>query len=93
MGLSTALTLVREDATDVGYDAVVESATETVEMVRAAGGQMGSLQPCRVSDPAECATLVDLAVREFNRIDVLFNLAARSHFSPLEATLPKTDWP
>jgi len=43
-----------------------------------------SLQPCRLSDPAECARLVELAVSEFGGIDVLFNLAARSHFHRLE---------
>jgi NAD(P)-dependent dehydrogenase (short-subunit alcohol dehydrogenase family) len=53
-------------------------------MVRAKGGTMVSLQPCHLGDPAECAKLVDLAVTEFGRIDVLYNLAARSHFSPLE---------
>jgi NAD(P)-dependent dehydrogenase (short-subunit alcohol dehydrogenase family) len=40
---------------------------------------MVSLQPCHLGDPAECARLVDLAVSEFGRIDVLYNLAARSH--------------
>jgi len=34
--------------------------------------------------PTECARLVDFAVGEFGRIDVLFNLAAKSHFSPIE---------
>jgi NAD(P)-dependent dehydrogenase (short-subunit alcohol dehydrogenase family) len=53
-------------------------------MVRAAGGEMVSLQPCRLSDPAGCERLVELAVNEFGRIDVLFNLAARSHFHRLE---------
>ena len=46
---------------------------------------MVSLHPSRISDPAECARLVDLAASEFDRIDVLFNLAAKSHFSPLES--------
>ena len=45
-------------------------------MVHAAGGEMVSLQPCDLGDPAECAKLVELAVREFGRIDVLYNLAA-----------------
>jgi NAD(P)-dependent dehydrogenase (short-subunit alcohol dehydrogenase family) len=62
----------------------VESADETLEAVRAAGGEMVSLHPCRLSDPADCAKLVELAVSEFGRIDVLFNLAARSHFHRLE---------
>jgi NAD(P)-dependent dehydrogenase (short-subunit alcohol dehydrogenase family) len=45
---------------------------------------MISLQPCRLSDPGDCAKLVELAVSEFGKLDVLFNLAARSHFSRLE---------
>jgi NAD(P)-dependent dehydrogenase (short-subunit alcohol dehydrogenase family) len=84
MGRATALTFAREGALLVGCDLAVEPAEETLEGVRAAGGEMVSLQPCRLSDPAECAKLVELAVSEFGRIDVLFNLAARSHFSRLE---------
>ena len=55
-----------------------------VEMVRAAGGQMVSMQPCRLTDPAECGELVELAVSESGRIDVLFNLAATSYLNWLE---------
>jgi NAD(P)-dependent dehydrogenase (short-subunit alcohol dehydrogenase family) len=85
MGRATAVTFAREGALLVGCDVTVEPAEETAEIVRAAGGEMVSLQPCRLGDPGECAKLVELAVSEFGRIDVLFNLAARSHFSPLEA--------
>jgi NAD(P)-dependent dehydrogenase (short-subunit alcohol dehydrogenase family) len=84
MGHATALTFAREGALLVGCDVAVEPAEETVETVRAAGGEIVSLQPCRLSDPAECAKLIELAVSEFGRIDVLFNLAARSHFHRLE---------
>ena len=84
MGRATALTFAREGASVVGCDVTVEPAAATVDMVRAAGGQMVSLHPSRVSDPAECARLVELAVSEFGRIDVLYNLAARSHFHWLE---------
>jgi NAD(P)-dependent dehydrogenase (short-subunit alcohol dehydrogenase family) len=84
MGRATAVTFAREGAQLVGCDVAVEPAEETVEIVRAAGGEMVSLQPCRLSDPAECAKLIELTVSEFGRIDVLFNLAARSHFSRLE---------
>ena len=38
----------------VGCDVTVEPAEETVALVQAAGGQMVSLQPCRLSDPSEC---------------------------------------
>jgi NAD(P)-dependent dehydrogenase (short-subunit alcohol dehydrogenase family) len=91
MGRATALAFAREGASVVGCDVTVESAAATVEMVRAKGGTMVSLQPCQLGDPAECAKLVDLAVREFGRIDVLYNLAARSHFSPIE-TFTDEDW-
>jgi NAD(P)-dependent dehydrogenase (short-subunit alcohol dehydrogenase family) len=84
MGRATAVPFAREGAQLFGCDVAVESAEETLEIVRAAGGEMVSLQPCRLSDPAECAKLVELAVSEFGRIDVLFNLAARSHFHRLE---------
>jgi NAD(P)-dependent dehydrogenase (short-subunit alcohol dehydrogenase family) len=84
MGHAAALTFAREGALLVGCDVAVEPAEETLEAVRAADGQMVSLQPCRLSDPADCAKVVELAVSEFGRIDVLYNLAARSHFHRLE---------
>jgi NAD(P)-dependent dehydrogenase (short-subunit alcohol dehydrogenase family) len=45
---------------------------------------MVSMQPCRLTDPVDCAALVDLAIQTFGRIDVLFNLAGRSHFGRVE---------
>jgi NAD(P)-dependent dehydrogenase (short-subunit alcohol dehydrogenase family) len=84
MGRATALTFTREGASVVGCDVAVEPTEETVKLVHDAGGTMVSLQPCRLSDPAECARLAGLAVSEFGRIDVLFNLAGRSHFAWLE---------
>jgi NAD(P)-dependent dehydrogenase (short-subunit alcohol dehydrogenase family) len=91
MGRATALTFAREGGLVVGCDVVVEPAEETVAMVEAAGGRIVSLQPCRVTDPAECTRLVDLAISEFGRIDVLFNQAAKSHFSPIEKFTDE-DW-
>jgi NAD(P)-dependent dehydrogenase (short-subunit alcohol dehydrogenase family) len=84
MGRATAVTFAREGALLVGCDVAPEPAEETVELVRAAGGEMVSMQPCHLTDPADCAQLVELAVGEFGRIDVLFNLAARSHFHRIE---------
>ncbi|WP_405952811.1 SDR family oxidoreductase [Streptomyces prunicolor] len=90
-GRATALAFAREGARLVGCDVTVEAAEETVAMVRAQGGEMVSLQPCRLDDPAESARLVDFAVGEFGRIDVLFNLAARAHFNWLEDVTDE-DW-
>src|SRR5580692_10871200 len=91
MGRATALAFAREGALVVGCDVIAEPAAETLEMVRAEGGQMVSLQPVQINDPDECARLVEFAIGEFGRIDVLFNLAAKSHFSPIEAFTDQ-DW-
>ena len=91
MGRATALAFAGEGASVVGCDVAVEPAEETVELVKAAGGGMVSLQPCRLTEPAGCASLVDLAVETFGRIDVLFNLAGRSHFGRV-ADVTDEDW-
>src|SRR6202789_4638290 len=45
---------------------------------------MVSLHPCRLTEPAQCKALVDLAVQTFGRIDVLFNNAAMAYFNWIE---------
>ncbi|SEL30632.1 SDR family NAD(P)-dependent oxidoreductase [Streptacidiphilus jiangxiensis] len=91
MGRAAALRFAEEGALVVGCDVAVAPAEETVELVRAAGGAMVSLQPCTLSDPEECVRLVDFAVKECGRIDVLFNLAARNRFAWLEEVTDE-DW-
>jgi NAD(P)-dependent dehydrogenase (short-subunit alcohol dehydrogenase family) len=60
-------------------------------LVHGAGGSMVSLQPCLLDNPMECAKLIDLALREFGRLDVVFNLAGRAHFGELE-NVSDEDW-
>jgi len=84
IGRATALTFAREGALVVGCGLVIEPAVATVELVQAAGGDMVSMQPCDLTDPADCGALVDLAVSTFGRVDVLFNLAGASSFNWLE---------
>ena len=84
MGRAAAKPFAREGASVVGYDLNVDAAEATVAMVREAGGTMVSLQPCQLTNPADCQALVDLAVRSFGRIDVLFNNAAMAYFNWLE---------
>jgi NAD(P)-dependent dehydrogenase (short-subunit alcohol dehydrogenase family) len=91
MGRGTALTFAWEGALVVGCDVAVEPAEQTVKLVHEAGGTMVSLQPCVLSEPSECARLVELAMSEFGRIDVLFNLAGRSYFAWLE-NVTDQDW-
>src|SRR5580700_1888688 len=84
MGRATSLTFAREGARVVGCDLAVEPAEATLEAVRGAGGEMVSLQPCHLDNPADCSRLIELAVSEFGGVDVLFNLAGKSHFARLE---------
>ena len=84
MGRATALTFAREGASVVGCDVTVEPAGSTVEMVRGSGGEMVSMQPCHLDDPADCQALVELALSTFGRLDVLFNLAGMQYFNWLE---------
>jgi NAD(P)-dependent dehydrogenase (short-subunit alcohol dehydrogenase family) len=55
-----------------------------VAAVRAAGGTMVSIQPCDLTKPGDCKALIDFAVHNFGRIDVLFNNAAMAYFNWLE---------
>ena len=84
MGREAALVFAREGASVVGCDLNAGPAEATVQLVRKVGGTMVSLHPCRLSSPADCRALVDLAVRTFSRIDVLFNNAATATFNWLE---------
>jgi len=84
MGRAAAVTFAREGASVVGCDLNVEAAKATMAMVRESGGTMVSLHPCQLTNPADCQALVDLAVRTYDRIDVLFNNAAMAYFNWLE---------
>jgi NAD(P)-dependent dehydrogenase (short-subunit alcohol dehydrogenase family) len=53
-------------------------------MGRARGGTMISLQPCHLTEPENCQALVDLTIRTYGRIDVLFNNAAMAYFNWIE---------
>jgi NAD(P)-dependent dehydrogenase (short-subunit alcohol dehydrogenase family) len=84
IGREAALAFAREGALVVGCGLNVDDAETSIEAVRAGGGTMVSLQPFDLSKPVDCQALVDLAVRTFDRIDVLFNNAAMAYFNWLE---------
>lgn len=84
MGRAAALAFAREGASVVGCDLNVAAAEATAEMVRTQGGTMISLQPCRLTERSDCQALIDFGVREYGRIDVLFNNAAMAYFNWLE---------
>jgi NAD(P)-dependent dehydrogenase (short-subunit alcohol dehydrogenase family) len=84
MGRAAAMTFAREGALVVGCGLRVDDTEATLEAVRAAGGTMVSMQPCDLGKPEDCQALIDLALRSFGRVDVLFNNAAMAYFNWLE---------
>jgi NAD(P)-dependent dehydrogenase (short-subunit alcohol dehydrogenase family) len=48
--------------------------------VRAAGGNMVSLHPCKLTNPNRCNDLVKFALDHYGRLDVLFINGARTQF-------------
>src|SRR5258705_6949887 len=91
VGRSAALAFAHEGASVVGCDVNVAAAEATADMVRAQGGTMISLQPCQLTEPSECRALVDLAVREYGRIALLFNNDAIAYFNLFE-DIPDEEW-
>lgn len=91
MGRAAALRFAAEGAVVVGCDTNPDAAQATVDAVRAAGGQMLSLHPIDLTTVAGCQALVDYAIRERGRIDVLFNNAARAHFNWIE-DITEEEW-
>src|SRR6185295_9860052 len=84
VGRAAAVAFAREGASVVGCGRNVTEAQATVDMVRGQGGTMVSLQPCQLTNPADCRALVEFAVRAYGRVDVLFNNAAKAYFNWLE---------
>jgi NAD(P)-dependent dehydrogenase (short-subunit alcohol dehydrogenase family) len=87
VGREAALLFSKEGAPVVGCDMNIESALHTVEMVNSEGGSMVSMEPCDLADPGDCQALIDLALRRFGQVDVLFNGGA----APLRWTEGTTD--
>jgi NAD(P)-dependent dehydrogenase (short-subunit alcohol dehydrogenase family) len=80
IGRATALAFAREGALLVGCDLAPAPAEATLDMVHDAGGQMVSMHPCRLTDPADCKGLVDLATHTFGRIVDMASLNASLSF-------------
>ncbi|MEV0079954.1 SDR family oxidoreductase [Nocardia neocaledoniensis] len=77
---------------DAGADLVlaarrVDKLTETAEFVRAAGRQALTV-PADVSVPEQCQAVVDAAVAEFGRVDVLINNAGVASAYPATRETP-----
>ncbi|MDH3643308.1 MAG: SDR family oxidoreductase [Gammaproteobacteria bacterium] len=71
-GRATAIRFAEEGATVMLVDRDEASAAETLEMMRARGGE-GSVYVADVTSEDECAALIGACVDRYGRIDVLHN--------------------
>ncbi len=90
-GRAAALLFAAEGATVVGTDRDPQGAAETVELVRAAGGLVDSTHPLDLGHEDAVQVWIDEAAARHGGIDVLYNNAAATRFSPIAETSYE-DW-
>ena len=90
-GRAAALLFAAEGATVVGTDVNAEGAAETVGLVHGAGGVMDSTHPLDLADEAGVQAWVDDAADRHGGIDVVYNNAGATRFSPIAET-SYADW-
>jgi NAD(P)-dependent dehydrogenase (short-subunit alcohol dehydrogenase family) len=88
IGKSSALLFAREGAAVIVNDLDAEKGMETVEDIASAGGRAIFIQ-ADVTVPEQVKAMVDAAVEQFGRIDVLFNNAGVSGVGMLHEVEPE----
>jgi len=89
-GRATAVRFAQEGATIFGVERNLDSAAETVERVKTAGGEI-VLHQADVTDSASVAAMVTACMKQFDRIDVLVNnVGGSAHGGPVE--MPEEVW-
>ncbi|MER7002803.1 SDR family NAD(P)-dependent oxidoreductase [Dactylosporangium sp. NPDC000555] len=89
-GQAAAVAFAREGAIVVGSD--LRRNDDTVARVRAAGGTIVALDGCDLTTSSAAQALVDLAVDEFGRVDVLYCNAAKATFAWFDDMTPDMFW-
>jgi meso-butanediol dehydrogenase/(S,S)-butanediol dehydrogenase/diacetyl reductase len=91
MGRTAALRFAEEGAQVVGCDINEQTAAETLELVRKAGGEMDCLYPLDLSDEKQAHRLMKHAAERHGKIDILYNNAMQMRLgNPQVLTLE--DW-
>ena len=83
-GRATAVRFAEEGAKIFGVDRNLDATAETVERVKAVGGEI-VLHACDVTDSKSVAAMVEACLARYGRIDVLVNIVGGSaHGGPVE---------
>ena len=92
IGRAVALAFAREGADVlISYLNEHDDARETARLVEEAG-RKAVLAPGDLADPAHCRAIIDKAVQEFGRIDVLVNNAAFQMSHESIEDIPDEEW-
>jgi len=92
IGRAVALAFAREGADVlISYLNEHDDARETARLVEEAG-RKAVLAPGDLADPAHCRAIIDKAVQEFGRIDVLVNNAAFQMSHESIEDIPDVEW-
>lgn len=78
IGRESALLFVKEGAAVVLADVNVEEANNTLDLIKDAGGE-GVVIKTDVSKSKDCQAMVEAAIENFGKLDVLFNNAGIMH--------------
>jgi meso-butanediol dehydrogenase / (S,S)-butanediol dehydrogenase / diacetyl reductase len=79
-GRAAALLFAREGASIIGCD-FRDTDDETTALVREKGGRMHSVCPVDLADPEDAKAWIDFGIKEFGKIDILYNNASAAQFS------------
>ena len=91
IGRATCLLFAREGAKVVVADYVAEGGNETVKQIKTAGGEAVFVQ-ADVSKSADVQNMIGATVRNYGRVDILFNNAGIEGPSSKLANLQEEDW-
>lgn len=61
-----------------------KSESETVDLVKAEGGEMVSMEPCDLTKPEDAEALIRFAIDTYGQVDILYNNAAKGEFAWFE---------
>ena len=89
IGRASALLFAREGAAVAVADVNAESVERVAAEINQSGGR-ALFEPTDVTQSAACRRLVERAIREFGRIDILFNTPASFVALPFSILMKKT---
>ena len=82
-GRAAAQVFTREGARVIGADIDTAANSETVRLVRSAGGEMTGVAPVDLTDDDQVRDFVARAATAYGGLDVVYNNAAIAYFGPM----------